>query len=73
MQQFRNFITSRLLVCVSQHVSGVSPPIIRSIHRTRSLWFYRWREAAGTLLVLVWQVITCQSTTNNAPATSIQW
>jgi hypothetical protein len=28
----------------------------------RSLWFYRWREAAGALLVMVWQ-----TTTNNAP------
>jgi hypothetical protein len=24
---------------------------------TRSLWFYRWREAAGALLGVVWQVI----------------
>jgi hypothetical protein len=23
---------------------------------TRSLWFYRWSEAAGALLVVVWQV-----------------
>jgi hypothetical protein len=28
---------------------------------TRSLWFYRWREAAGALLVVFWQV-TCQNT-----------
>jgi hypothetical protein len=78
-------------------VSGVSPPIIRSIQLhweplvlslerggwsvggrglagyvfrasprpssgayscTVSLWFYRWREAVGALLVVVWQV-TC--------------
>jgi len=30
---------------------------------TRNLWFNRWREAAGALLVVV-----CQTTTNNAPA-----
>jgi hypothetical protein len=33
---------------------------------TRSLWFYRWREAVGALLVVV-----CQTTTNNAPTASL--
>ena len=34
---------------------------------TRSLWFYRCREAAGALLVVVWQ-----TTTNNPAAASLQ-
>jgi len=55
MQQFHKFITWHL--CVAQHVSGVSP----------SLWFYRWREAVGALLVVVWQTMT-----NNAPAGTLQ-
>jgi len=39
---------------------------------TRSLWSYLWKETAGTLLVVVWPVITGQTTTNNAPAISFQ-
>jgi hypothetical protein len=34
---------------------------------TRSLWFNRRREAAGALLVVVWQ-----TTANNAPVASLQ-
>jgi hypothetical protein len=33
----------------------------------RSHWFYRWREAAGASLVVVWQ-----TTTNNTSAASLQ-
>jgi len=35
-----------------------------------SLWFYRWRVAVATLLVVVWQ-ITCQTTTNNNTGSTI--
>jgi hypothetical protein len=34
---------------------------------TRSLWFNRWRAAAGALLVVV-----CQTTTNNGPTAVLQ-
>jgi hypothetical protein len=51
MQQFHKFITWCL--CVAQHISGVSPLIIRSINCIRGLWFYRWRKAAEPLWVVV--------------------
>jgi len=31
-----------------------------------SLWFYRWSVVIAALLVVVWPVITGQTTTNNA-------
>ena len=34
---------------------------------TEILWLYRWRKVVGALLVVVWQ-----TTTNNAPPTSLQ-
>jgi hypothetical protein len=34
---------------------------------TRGLWFSRWREAVGALLIVV-----CQTTTSNAPTASLQ-
>jgi len=52
----------------------VSPcPSSGAYNCTRSLWFNRWGAAAGVLLVLVWQVITCQTTKNNAPGAAPQW
>ena len=64
-----NSFTSLLLdVYVWLNMFRASPhPSSEAYNCTRSLWFYRWREAAGALLVMVWQ-----TTTNNAPATSLQ-
>jgi hypothetical protein len=51
----------------------VSPcPSSGAYNYARSLWFYRWRKAAGALLIVVWQVITCQTTINNTPAASLE-
>jgi len=54
--------TSLLLdVYVWLNMFRVSPrPSSGAYNCTSSLWFYRWREAAGALLVVV-----CQTTTNN--------
>jgi hypothetical protein len=66
--------TSLLLdVYVWLNMFRVSPrPSSGAYKCTRNLWFNRWREAAGVLFVVVWQVmrrlhllITCQTTTNN--------
>jgi hypothetical protein len=38
-----------------------------------SLWFYRWSVVVAALLVVVWSVITGQTTTNNAATTMLQW
>jgi hypothetical protein len=45
-----------------------SRPSSGAYNCNRSLWFYRWKEAAGALLVVVWPVITGQTTTNNTSA-----
>ena len=65
-----NSFTSFLLdVYVWLNMFRASPrPSSGAYNCTRSLWFYRWREAAAwALLVVVWQ-----TTTNNAPAASLQ-
>jgi len=69
-----NSFTSLLLdVYVWLNMFQASPrPSSGAYNCTRSLWFYRWRAAVEALLVVVWQVITCQTTTNNAPAAALQ-
>jgi len=59
-----NSFTSLLLeVYVWLNMFRASPrPSSEAYNCTRSLWFYRWREAAEALLVVAWQVI-CQATT----------
>jgi len=51
-----NSFTSLLLdVYVWLKMFRVSPrPSSGAYDCTRSLWFYRWREAAGAFLVVVW-------------------
>jgi hypothetical protein len=67
--EFNGSFTSLLLdVYVWLNMFRASPrPSSGAYNCTRSLWFYCWREVAGALLVVV-----CQTTTNNARATSLQ-
>jgi len=53
-----NIFTSLLLdIYVWLNMFRASPrPSSGAYNCTRSLWFYRWKEAAGALLVVVWQV-----------------
>jgi hypothetical protein len=53
-----NSFTSLLLdVYVWLSIFRASPrPSSGAYDCARSLWFYRWREVAGALLVVVWQV-----------------
>jgi hypothetical protein len=55
-----NSLTSLLLdVYVWLHVFRASPRQSSGAYNcTRSLWFYRWQEEAGALLVVVWPVTT---------------
>jgi hypothetical protein len=66
-----NSFTSLLLdVYVWLNTFRASPrPLSGAYNCTRSLWFYRWKEGAGALLVVVWQV--CQTTTNNSINTTV--
>jgi len=63
MKQFHEFITWRYVWFNMFRAS----PRPGAYNCTRRLWFYRWREAAGALLVVVYQ-----TTTNNPSAASLQ-
>jgi hypothetical protein len=67
-----NSSTSLLLdIYVWLNMFPASPcPSSGAYNCTRSLWFNRWREVAGAMLVVVWQ--TCQATSNNAPTATPQ-
>jgi len=64
-----NSFSSLLLdVYVCLNMFRASPrPSSGAYNCTRRLWFYRWREAAGALLV-----VSGQTMTNKAPAASLQ-
>jgi hypothetical protein len=64
-----NTFKSLLLdVCVWLNMFREYPrPSSGAYNCTRSLWFYRWREAAGALFFVV-----LQTTTNDVPAASLQ-
>ena len=60
------FITWRLCVWLNMFRAALLQSS-GAYNCTRSLWFNRWGDAAGALLVVV-----CQTTTNNAPDASFQ-
>jgi hypothetical protein len=68
------FFTSLLLdVHMWLNMFRASPrPSSGANNCTRSLWFYLWKETARAWLVVVWPVITGQTTTNIDPALSVQ-
>jgi len=69
-----NSFTSLLLdVYVSLNMFRAPPrPSSRAYNCINSLCFYRWSVAVAALLVVVWPVITGQTTTNNAATTTLQ-
>jgi len=70
MQVFRSFL---LDVYVLLNMFRAPPrPSSGAYNCTRSLWFYRGIVAVAVLWVVVWPVITGQTTTNNAATTTLQ-
>ena len=51
---------------------ALSRPSSGAYNCISGLWFYRWSVVVAVLLVVVWQVITCQTTTNNAATATLQ-
>ena len=61
-----SFTSLSLDVYVWLNMFRASPrPSSGAYNCTSSLCFYRWREVAEALLVVVWQVINCQTMTKN--------
>jgi len=69
IQTTRRYIFTNLLLDVYVWLNmfrASARPSSGAYNCSRRVWFYRWREAAGALLVVVWQ-----TTTNNAPTVSL--
>ena len=67
MQQFNKFITWRF---VSLNMFRAPPRSSSGAYNCiNSLWFYRWSVVVAVLLVVVWPVITGQTTTNSTATT----